>query len=62
MESASPSENLPEPPSSRFAPLVGTVIALLTLTLPLVAIAHYSELDPVPRTLPAYPLLQRPYP
>ncbi|MEM6714125.1 MAG: hypothetical protein AAF827_18025 [Cyanobacteria bacterium P01_D01_bin.6] len=56
MESASPSENPPEPPSSRFSHFVGTVIAFLTLMLPLLAIAHFSMADPPPATLPSYPV------
>ncbi len=58
MESASTSENPPEPPSSRFSHFVGTVIALLTLMLPILAIAHFSVADPPPATLPSYPLSQ----
>ncbi|MEM9117759.1 MAG: hypothetical protein AAGD09_07745 [Cyanobacteria bacterium P01_F01_bin.56] len=56
MESASPSENPPEPPSSRFSHFVGTVIAFLTLMLPLLAIANFSMADPPPATLPSYPV------
>jgi hypothetical protein len=58
MESVNTSENASEPPSSRFSHFVGTVIALLTLMLPLLAIAHYSAVDPPPATLPSYPLSQ----
>jgi hypothetical protein len=42
MESSNPSANSDQPPQ-RLADIVGTVIALLTLTLPLVAIARYSS-------------------
>ena len=56
MESTSSSENPPEPPSSRFAHVVGTVVALLTLTLPLLAIAHYSSANTQMPPLPGYPL------
>jgi len=58
MESVSTSENPPEPPSSRFSHFVGTVIAIVTLMLPLAAIAHFSAADPPPATLPSYPLSQ----
>ncbi|NER78500.1 MAG: hypothetical protein F6K42_02780 [Leptolyngbya sp. SIO1D8] len=58
MESASSSENPPEPPSSRFAPVIGTVVGLLTLTLPLLAIAYYSSTNTQTPTLPTYPLSQ----
>ncbi|MBE7384033.1 MAG: hypothetical protein F6J95_021770 [Leptolyngbya sp. SIO1E4] len=58
MESASSSEHPPEPPSPWFAPVIGTVVAFLTLTLPLLAIAHYSSANiPMP-SLPTYPLSQ----
>jgi hypothetical protein len=55
MESVSPTEKPSEPPSSPFAPIVGTVIALLTLTVPIVAIAHYSASDPLLVPLQTYP-------
>ncbi|NJK27888.1 MAG: hypothetical protein HC925_04280 [Coleofasciculaceae cyanobacterium SM2_3_26] len=42
MESSSPSGSSPEQPSHKLAEIAGTCIALLTLTLPLFAIAHYS--------------------
>lgn len=58
MESVSNSENPPEPPSSRFSHIVGTVVAVLTLMLPLLAIAHYSSADIQPPPLPGYPLSQ----
>lgn len=54
MESGSEPANLPSKPHHRLADLVGTAIALLTLTLPLLAIAYYSSdnlepLSPVKR-------------
>ena len=58
MESVSPSENPPEPPSSRFSHLVGAVVAVLTLMLPVLAIAHYSSANAPPATLPGYPFSQ----
>lgn len=40
--SSSQSVNVRENTSHRLADIVGTAIALLTLTLPLLVIAHYS--------------------
>jgi hypothetical protein len=47
MDSNSQSANPTDTYSHRLADLVGTAIALLTLTLPLFVIAHYSS-DNVP--------------
>ncbi|MBE9006526.1 hypothetical protein IQ259_16000 [Fortiea sp. LEGE XX443] len=47
MDSNSQSVNPTDTYSHRLADLVGTAIALLTLTLPLFVIAHYSS-DNVP--------------
>lgn len=58
MESVSSSETPPEPPSSRFAHVIGAVVALLTLTLPLVVIAHYSSVNIRTPVTPGYPLSQ----
>lgn len=57
MESGSEPANLSSRPNLAIADLVGTAIALLTLTLPLLAIAYYSSgstesLPPVNRFLP----------
>jgi hypothetical protein len=59
MESGSQAENPPGRSSQKLADIIGTAIALLTLTLPLVAIAHFStvNVDLLPPT-PAYPLSQ----
>ncbi|MBD2257543.1 hypothetical protein H6G13_08165 [Pseudanabaena sp. FACHB-2040] len=43
MESASQSDNPPQEPPSRSSSLLGIVVALLTLTLPIFAIAHFSS-------------------
>lgn len=43
MESASQSDNPPQEPPTRLSSLLGVVVAVLTLTLPIVAIAHYSS-------------------
>ncbi|OKH24513.1 hypothetical protein NIES593_07510 [Hydrococcus rivularis NIES-593] len=51
METSSPSGNASEPPSSGWASLIGTIIAILTLTLPIVVIAYYSSQNPI-ETLP----------
>ena len=42
MESDSQPPSADRPSGDWFANLVGTLIALITLTLPLLAIAHYS--------------------
>jgi|GEM_PF-1294961 len=47
MESGSRVETLTEPPPSRLANFVGIVIALVTLVLPMVAIAYYSSMPPL---------------
>ncbi|MGQ4646690.1 hypothetical protein [Lyngbya aestuarii] len=43
MESTGSSANSSEPHPHRWAEVIGTVIALLTLTLPLCVIAYYSS-------------------
>ncbi|WP_138503191.1 hypothetical protein [Nostoc sp. PA-18-2419] len=43
MNSNSPSANSADTYSHRLADVVGTAIALLTLTLPVFVIAHYSS-------------------
>jgi len=53
MESGSQVETLTEPPS-RLANIAGTLIALITLILPVVAIAYYSASPspiPTPNTM-----------
>jgi hypothetical protein len=42
MEYSTPSGKVVEPPAHRWAYIIGTTIALLTLTLPMFAIAYYS--------------------
>ena len=42
MESSTPSGKVSEPPAHRWAYIVGTTIAVLTITLPLLVIAYYS--------------------
>ena len=43
MESSSPSANSSDPHPHRWAEIMGAVIAVLTLTLPLFVIAHFSS-------------------
>jgi hypothetical protein len=43
MESGSQSASSPERSSNRFADIIGTLIALLTLTIPLIVVGHYSN-------------------
>lgn len=43
MEPGSQAETSPEPTSNRLADLLGTLIALLTLIIPGVAIAYFSS-------------------
>ena len=43
MNSSDQAANSPDRPPPRLADIVGTFIALLTLTLPLFIIAHYSS-------------------
>jgi hypothetical protein len=46
MEPSSPSGNVSEPPSNKWASLLGTTIAVLTLTLPMGVISYYSSQNP----------------
>lgn len=43
MESSSSSAKASDPHSNRWASFIGTTIALLTLTIPLLAISYYSS-------------------
>jgi ABC-type spermidine/putrescine transport system permease subunit II len=43
MEPSSPSGNVSEPRSHRWANIFGTTIAVVTLTLPMVVTAYYSS-------------------
>jgi hypothetical protein len=56
MESASSLEPPPEPHSSPFAKAIGFAIALLTLTLPLVIIAHFSSVPAIVPPVSPVPL------
>lgn len=47
MESTSSLEKASEPPSHRWANLIGTLIAVLTLTIPALAIYHSSYTPPI---------------
>lgn len=55
MESSGSPANASEPPNHRWARIIGTAIAILTLTVPTLAIAYYSSSNN--RT----PLLAPPY-
>jgi hypothetical protein len=48
MEPGSRADNPPEQASSKLADIVGTLIAILTLIMPMVAIAYYSTPDTSP--------------
>lgn len=52
MESASQSDNPPQQSSSRLAGIIGTFVALLTLTIPFVMITYFSSsgVDSLPRS------------
>lgn len=56
MESSSPSGKVSEPPNHRWTYFVGTLMAILTLTLPLVAIAYYSSNNAAPQLRTPYSL------
>jgi|GEM_PF-1264091 len=43
MESSGSSANSSDPPSHRWAKIIGTAIAILTLTVPTAIIAYYSS-------------------
>ncbi|RMF21063.1 MAG: hypothetical protein D6756_13145 [Cyanobacteria bacterium J083] len=42
MESSGPSHDTAQSPGPRWAKILGTFIAVLTLTVPFIIIAHYS--------------------
>ncbi|MDZ8238305.1 MAG: hypothetical protein RMY36_003485 [Nostoc sp. SerVER01] len=58
MNSNSPSASSADTYSHRLADIVGTAIALLTLTLPVFVIAHYSSNDVQNNQQPAIQNLQ----
>jgi hypothetical protein len=52
MEAESRSASSGDRPTPKLANVIGTLIAMLTLTLPLVVVAHYSSADsPAPLLL-----------
>ncbi|CAD5981469.1 hypothetical protein PCC9214_04808 [Planktothrix tepida] len=61
MESDSQPARSSEKSTDRLADLIGTLIAVLTLTLPLLAIARYSpsQINPWPSYPPNYPSIQK---
>lgn len=51
MDSGSQPVNTPDRQTNKLVDFIGTLIALLTLTLPLTVIAHYSNrIEPSPPT------------
>ncbi|NJN22837.1 MAG: hypothetical protein HC812_18745 [Leptolyngbya sp. RL_3_1] len=56
MESVSSSEPPPEYPNSSFAKIIGVTIAVLTLTLPFITIAHFSSIPAIVSPSEAYSL------
>jgi hypothetical protein len=56
MESISASEPPPEHPNSPFAKIIGVTIAVLTLTLPFITIAHFSSVPAVVSPAETYSL------
>ncbi len=58
MQSSGSSDNSSEPPQHRWAEILGTTIAVLTLTLPFFIIAHYSSnssVEYLPETIYSMP-------
>jgi hypothetical protein len=53
MESSERSPNNSESPHHRWAGILGTVVAIITLTLPLLIIAYYSPFSSNAEPLPA---------
>ncbi|MGL5807416.1 MAG: hypothetical protein ACRC2R_24625 [Xenococcaceae cyanobacterium] len=52
MESSGPSGNSSEPAYQRWAGVLGTVIAVMTLTLPVLTISYYSSSNSNAESLP----------
>lgn len=61
MESESQPARSGEKSTDRLADLIGTLIAVLTLTLPLLAVARYSpsQINPWQSDSPDYPSIQK---
>lgn len=55
MDSASQSDIPPGEPHSPVSNLLGIVVAILTLTLPVFVVAHFSSARVVPAEAGAYP-------
>ncbi len=60
MESSQRSHKADDSPDHRWSGILGTLVALLTLTLPLVMIAHYSPMRSNAQPIPSRLLLERP--
>jgi hypothetical protein len=52
MESSGPSGNSSEPAYQRWAGILGTLIAVMTLTLPVLTISYYSSSNSNAESLP----------
>jgi hypothetical protein len=52
MESSGPSGNSSQPAYQRWAGILGTIIAVMTLTLPMVTISYYSSFSSNAEVLP----------
>ncbi|MDY7016588.1 MAG: hypothetical protein SVX43_23935 [Cyanobacteriota bacterium] len=59
MESSGSPANASDPPNHRWARIIGTAIALLTLTVPTLAIARYSSPSDRPDSLLPNPYSSR---
>ena len=59
MESSGPSGNTSDSPNLLWAEVIGTMIAVLTLTLPLLVIAYYSSNSSIDSSID--PFISNPY-
>ena len=62
MGASGPSGNRSVPPKQRMVEIMGTAIAVLTLTIPLVAIAYFStnqNIDTIPPTTYSLPNMRK---
>ncbi len=60
MESSQRPHKGDDSPDHRWSEILGTLVALLTLTLPLVMIAHYSPMRSNAQPIPSKLLLEKP--
>ncbi len=62
MEASGPSGNSSVPRKQRMTEIIGTAIALITLTIPLVTIAYFSleqDIDTIPSTTYSLPNMRK---